>query len=462
MTRSLTVFPAPTESGYQLAQRVLRVAAEFGYQGRMEDEYSLRTGNRACYCDDLVVYDLTVTEGQVGAYRALVPAYTWLDHVLIVSRTPIPMNLLPVRPGGAPPYPYPMTRLPDGSPVRFPAFTIFGESRGEWIAEDDHSLLDWLRRQLHDLQRHPAGPRLPREPSFRPLWPASREVRRFTEEMSKRHYAARLRDEAFVSYRSRVYDDVLRLATAVAKAPVPGSERRSLRIVSPSEFALERELLSAGSRWMVLSFLRLLIRASQELWVYRTDDYLASWWTLAELIVAGALQEDPQGLAPQVKVFNPDRQALADDETGLRIGLGREDRSVIQSLLLVTTPGISSPPFGGIGGESRVPQLPRKGGGAGGWGPFWGDLLIERQALTNANEPYQPTARAFFGALDDMLQVDVRDVASAAAGDGTVRARDGTRLRVKEILPRLLFARASATHPERPVLRKLPTYYALI
>lgn len=461
MARTLTVFPAPSESGRRLAQRVLALAAEIGYQGRAEDDYSPRAGSRACFCDDVVVYDLTVTEDQVGAYPALVPAYAWLDHVLIVSRTPLPMNLLPVRPGGAPPYPYPISRLPDGSPVRFPAFTVFGEPRGEWAAEDDHSLLDWLRTQLQDLHRQPLGPRLPREPSFRPLWPASREVLRFVKEMSERHYAARPEDQVFVSYRARVYDEALRLAIAAANSQVPGSGRRRLRIVSPSEFALERELLSAGSRWMVLSLLRLLIRASRELWVYRTDDYLRSWWTLAELVVAGVLQKDPQGFAPRVRVYDPGQHAVTDDVANLRIGLGRKDRGAIQSLLLETTPGVSSPPLAGLGREPRSPRLPRQGGGAGGWDSFWGDLLVERRYLTTADEPYEATAGAFFAALDQMVRADAREVAMAAAGGGIVRARDGTRLRVAEFVPRLLFTRASARYPDRPALRRLPTYYAL-
>jgi hypothetical protein len=461
MKRKLTIFPAPNESGYQLATRIAALAAKIGYECQLEENYTPRAGMQACFCDDVVVYDLTVTENEVGAYRALSPLYVFLDHVLIVSRTPLAMNLVPVRPGGAPPYPYPLTRLPDGSAVTFPAFTLSGEPRGEWVAEEDYSLLNWLQRQLQDLHQKPAGLRVPHEGSERPHWPLSRSVRRFLRQVTQEQevYAGLPRDQSFLSYRGRYYNEVLRLADLISDSKVPDNGRRRLRIVSPAEFALERELLSAGHRWMILSYLRLLILFSGEFWVYQTNDYLTSWWTLGELVVATDLQENPRTPSLRIRSYNPINNTLADTAACLRITMGKKDRSAIHDLMIETAPGVSSPPLPGFGRTARKAQLPQQGGR--GERAFWRDLLIERQVLTDSLKPYEPTAHALLNAFDDMVRVDVEQVAAAAADRGIVHAQDGTRLRVAALPPRILYTHASALHPERPVLRRLPTYYSL-
>ena len=108
---TLTVFPAPDAEGARLAQEIVGLGTTVGYDCRIETEYSLRTGMRAQLCDDVAVYDLTTDGTIVGAYRALSALYTFFDHVLLVSRTPLPLNLLPARAGGAPPYPYPAKQL---------------------------------------------------------------------------------------------------------------------------------------------------------------------------------------------------------------------------------------------------------------------------------------------------------------------------------------------------------------
>ena len=146
MAPRLTLFPAPDRHGKRLAERILELGRDVGYDSRAETDFSLRTGMRAQLCDDVAVYDLTTDGTTIGAYRALSSLYVFYPHVLLVSRSPLPINLLPGRPGGAPPYPYPARRLPDGTPVRFPRFNLAGVPIGDWIADDDQTLLSWLRK----------------------------------------------------------------------------------------------------------------------------------------------------------------------------------------------------------------------------------------------------------------------------------------------------------------------------
>ena len=185
MKQSLTLFPAPGTDGRRLAEAMIDLAGSVGFACRLETEYSLRTGMRAELCDDVAIYDLSTDGKSDGAYRALSALYTFFEHVLIVSRTPLPFNVLPARAGGAPPYPYPVQRLPDGRAVRLPRFSLDGGNAEDWIGAENRSLLSWLRQELEDLHSNPRSPRLYREASFDPMWPYSREIQQLVADLGK-------------------------------------------------------------------------------------------------------------------------------------------------------------------------------------------------------------------------------------------------------------------------------------
>jgi hypothetical protein len=113
----------------------------------------------------------------------------------------------------------------------------------------------------------------------------------------------------------------------------------------------------------------------------------------------------------------------------------------------------------GLGQPARPPQLPRRGGAPDNWDAFWNVLLVDRRVLQGRGEAYEPTVEAFMDAFEHLVRVDPREI--PAAGEGTVRALDGTRVRIATFVPRLLFTTASVTSPDRQILRPLPTYYAL-
>jgi len=461
---TLTVFPAPDVEGARLAQEIVGLGTTVGYDCRIETEYSLRTGMRAQLCDAVAVYDLTTDGTIVGAYRALSALYTFFDHVLLVSRTPLPLNLLPARAGGAPPYPYPAKQLPDGSPVRFPQFSLSGAPSDEWIGDGNHSLLTWLQHQLRDLIANPTAPRLPREPSFDPLWPYSDDVRGIVADLgSPVAWRRESEDSVFLSYRGARYEAALQLASRAESEGIAGAGRKHIRVVSPSEFAMERELMSAGRRWMVISYLRMLIFNAPEFWIYQTEDYLGSWWTLAELVLAGvAVSKGEEGLLqpPRLRVYDPSAdQVHADD--GMLVRMGKRVRTRVEYLSGLARPGVSSPTLDPLGRQKRPTRLPLKVGGRRDWEAFWNLLLIDRRTIGESSPPYASTVKAFLDGLGEMVPFDERYIAAASASDGIAWARDGTRLRVAKFVPRMLFTVPSSVHPEREILRLLPTFYAL-
>lgn len=465
MAPTLTVFPAPGADGEQLAREIVRLGTAVGFDCRVETEYSLRTGMRAQLCDDVAVYDLTTDGTTVGAYRALSAMYTFFDHVLLVSRTPLPLNVLPARSGGAPPYPYPAQRLPDGSPVPYPRFALSGSPAVEWIGEGDQSLLTWVDDQLRDLLAHPTAPRLPRGPSFELMWPWSRDVREQLKTLG-RPVAVRGRrpDSVFLSHRGAHYEAALRLASRARSQGIAGAGHRDIRVVSPSEFAMERELLSAGRRWLVVSFLRMLIFNTPEFWIFQSPDYLGSWWTLAELVFAGmAVSKGEEGLLdpPRLRVYDPRAGGVHADVGNLLVHMRKRARTRVEYLSGLAQPGVSAVPIDQLGRQQIPRRLPLKVGGRRDWDAFWNLLLIDRRTIDEDVRPYAPTAQALLDGLDEMVAFDERYVAAAAASDGVASARDGTRIRVAEFVPRMLFTVPSSRNPQREILRLLPTYYAL-
>jgi hypothetical protein len=227
---------------------------------------------------------------------------------------------------------------------------------------------------------------------------------------------------------------------------------------------MERELLSAGRRWLVVSFLRMLIFNTPEFWIYQSDDYLSSWWTLAELVLAGvAVSKGEEGMLepPRLRVYDPRADRVRADVGSLLVRMRKRARTRVEYLSGLAAPGVSAVPINWLGRQQIPRRLPVKIGGRRDWDAFWNLLLIDRRTIDEEARPYAPTVQALLDGLEEMVAFDERYIAAAAASDGVAWARDGTRIRVAEFMPRVLFTAPSSLNPHREVLRLLPTYYAL-
>lgn len=451
--RGLTLFSSPGQQGAQLEASILRLGKKQGYRCRVEREVNVRTGMRAQCCDDVVVYDLTTDGRTEGAYRAFVALYSNLDHVLVVSRTPLPFNILPARPGGAPPYPYPLRELPDGTDVLY-APRLDGED--PWTG--DESLLRWLRRQLEDLAGRPVGRRLPRRPSFEPVWPTAQDIEDFVKPLPGRLAVNRMHQgQAFVSYRGSRAAEVMGLGESVTASAT------RLHVVAPGELALERELMSAHRRWAVVAMLRLYISSAAEFWVYGSADYRTSWWTLAELVLARmAIMKRDEGRAtsaPRIRVLDPLSGQLREGSPR-PVRVWKRQWNEISQMCDLVQPGVSWPPFLGPGSD-KSPRLPVGVGGRDDWAALSDTLMIDRRTLQRSPAPYRTSAGALLKGLRDMVHFDTASVAAAAASRRPLQGPDGHLIRVAELPPRLAFSTPRKEDPANQVLHVLPTYYAL-
>jgi hypothetical protein len=461
MERVVTLFPALDVDGRRRANVIRKLVTDLGYRYREETNYTVRAGIQAQLCDDVAIYDLSGNDDSDGPYRALTSTYVSCDHVLIISRDYLPVNLLPVRSGGAPPYPYPLRRLPDGRKVQFPTRAVRGEATEEWVGDGDHSMMAWLRRQLEDLAAAPVGERLPRAGSDDPLWSARPATVRFVRslEMRRMHPTP---STAFLSYRGSEYDAASHMAERALTTGTAGADVREVRIIGPGEFALDGELMSAGRRWMVFEYLGMLIQDSSQLWIFHTQDYLKSWWTLGELIYSAISQDRAEHgripRAPRVRILNPVSGELSDQLGDFQIKPRKRELRKISGITVFTHPGVSSTASRTLQSRQRPPKGIRP---QHTWHSFWNDLLIDRRALDGGGRAYAPSPNDLLDGISAMSVVNPLKAAAAVAQGSRVEAEDGTRWLLAELPPRLLFDRPMATRPDLPVLTRLRSFHTV-
>jgi hypothetical protein len=443
---------------------------------------------------------------------ALMPWISSLPHLLVVSTTPLPLNVRPVRSGGAPAYPHHEPGFGSTGPAW--AEPDIGDVRRPWIADGDQSLLDWTTEALREVAADP-GPRLTANQfdelmqSFRPDKPDGGRDGAFTEmcEHAAAWQKARQGDDVvFLSFRGDYEHEVAKLAEAITTGRAGRSAGPAL-YVEAGRLAGERELLSEGRRWMMLGALDDMLRRSSELWVWHTDDYLKSWWTLGELVSAAYVADrdrspvtvstwapgrGPAVSAPQyeVQLSEEDRKRLARyfanaradqiapelsvaqrvERTIFRIGLGRPYlglmgkalRSPIAHSWERGTTGMlgDSGEAEGLLDEVRRHVADREAYRARIFHPayqpeFWSDLLLDRPGVA-----YRPEVQALLAAPESMIRIDRREVSTAVRDSRPAVARDGTHVPVREVAPRFFWRPRRLGGVLGGGLTRIPTYLA--
>jgi len=301
MSPKLTLFCQTSVPGLSLGASVVNLSK------RLQIDVDVReTGDcvefRIACCQSLaVIIDLSVESEGHNTYNILIDEHRQLDHVLIVSRTHLPINVNPPRVGGAPPYPFPDLKIPGY----------------QWSNSD---ILAWLEKELQELLRNPVNHPIDL-PLQHPGFPSEINKNlilmiRDAERKKRKKQAAN--PIVFLSYRGRYYQEVQKLAVEIKQGKWHPGETPEVVILTPGQLALEWEYLPEGRRWQVLGMLEDLIGRCSEVWIYQSDDYLDSWWTIGELVCTRYAQymwsNDDRWLpGPQLRLFDPKQKQVLDD-----------------------------------------------------------------------------------------------------------------------------------------------------
>lgn len=185
---------------------------------------------------DAVVLDLT-PDSAARRYTAM--AYPWRqDHVLAVSRSYLPLNVSPVRQGGAALYPGSM-----GS----------GDI-ATWVAAQVRELAARGKRSLFQRMLGAAG--VPAASGSEP-------------------------PDIFVSYRGTDIRAAQELRAALESGEYHDGHRQRVRMFDAGQLAHPQAVLPALIRWNVLAIISDVVKAAREAWIVDTPSYLGSWFTLS-------------------------------------------------------------------------------------------------------------------------------------------------------------------------------------
>jgi hypothetical protein len=300
---SVVFFAVGNDAGAELARLFTGLmSAEFGLAVRVVEGATQTDLHRACLEDDIVVFDASVEEGHNYAAATAQPMV--LDKVLVVARTYLPLNFYGQREGGVPDY--------------------------EPGSQTNETILAWLRENVGELLRDAA-----RAPARKGLLGYFSAIRTSLDTQQRR-WASRGR--IFISYRSRHFEAVEKLRQRIQSGGVAGVPPSSVRLLRPGEVVYEDEMLTKFRHWQLASMIDRKIGAAEEMWVYGTEDYLASWWTRAELVTI-AYRLACGVSAPRLRLYDPATGTLRDLPEAWLPPMSREQRRRMARWYSNTDPG---------------------------------------------------------------------------------------------------------------------------
>lgn len=248
----------------------------------------------ASYVADVVIVDCTIPKDKNdgGVYPVLTAQINVLNHVIVVSETPLPLNITPYR----------------------------------HVAPDDNKTLE-----LHDLAvrlidcvsssiEEDTYRRLPSEDFLKDMAKFQRDM----ENMMGISLQNRQRKNSdiipvMISYRNSHSEEVEKFKEIITDESEAGKAKRfnlglydtyNIKVLPPASLCGQYEAHTPMRRWMLVGLLEDHIRDVKEVWVYESRnskgqiDYTNSWWTIAEMIMVANINYDRADKI-KVRVYNP-------------------------------------------------------------------------------------------------------------------------------------------------------------
>jgi hypothetical protein len=274
----LTIFPTRTPLGQELAKEVQQMAeAELGFDTYLLENATPGIFYLACIESDAVVLDATIEPDPANHNYSFASTFN-LDRLLVVARSYVPLNFGGIRQGGAAKY---------------------SDPAGPQGRKTNHEIIEWLRPELREFSRHPRG-------FLNRIIP--RPIRFFADQfssISRKKSDREAKGRAFVSYRSRYHSSVVSLAHQSRHPQAEGNDETFLFFFAPGELVYEDELMTPLRRWQILSMIQDQLIAAKEVWIYKTENYLDSWWTIGEVL--STLEFTPSDdLKGKLRIYDPD------------------------------------------------------------------------------------------------------------------------------------------------------------
>jgi hypothetical protein len=273
---------------------------------------------------DVVIFDASIEVDEVSSYDSNYEAATANsisdDHILVVSRTKLPINFVPMR-----------CNIP-----------ILGEEEkievdGVWQSKYNYTneeIIEWVKNQLTEMiseGRIPKKPEMKLDvPPFDQLSIIGKELTTYIEKNSQDSLAYmkeknKEKRGAFISYRTRYFKeklggtDVMDLVQLIKEK----HQNSNYPVLVYGDGDISHEFLTEQRSWEIVSFVDRRIREVEEVWIFNSyaredvdkstvSNYFDSWWTQGEILALMYIKAgSPQDFPKKLFLFDPyTRQAV--------------------------------------------------------------------------------------------------------------------------------------------------------
>lgn len=281
-------------------EKIIRLAEEMGYSVRVYEskESSQFDFLQAVYRDTATIVDATIPDDLTlsTVYPILTAHVNILDHALVFSDKHyddgtqiLPLNICPQR-----------------------SMSLYDK---DFLGLD---FLGWLCIQLEDLREHQYYERIGIE-SVEKLIDYKYPMERIMSDSLELHKPKKgFKKQIKMSYRNVYSQEVaLFMRREEAKGEV------EIKVLPPGSLCDDYEVLTPMRKWMIAGIIENHIRSVDEVWVYYTDDYVNSWWTLVEVVMVAYINHDrAEKDKVKVKVYDVvKKRFMVENENGYPVFL---------------------------------------------------------------------------------------------------------------------------------------------
>lgn len=293
---TITFIKAVTKQGeelYSMFQNAMEGYVLRGHPVQLVEQkvYKMMPSIIACLDSDVVIFDGSI-EGDSEQYRAALELMKYLDHVLIVSRTPLPVNFEGLRNGGAPGI------IKTGAAEY--SETLTNEDILKWIIHTlEHSSMELPRNLKMNLRAEDYKENMNMVANVE-----SKMISDSLERLDKE-------DGIFVSYLSRYskyyqgkhpnepfVEDLFECICKISHV-----SENDIRYFPPGKISLE--FMTAQRRFEIASITEKFIGGCKAFWIYDTPDYDSSWWVYGEKMSLIHIYGQAMEKCPDIYVAKP-------------------------------------------------------------------------------------------------------------------------------------------------------------
>ena len=177
--------------------------------------------------------------------------------------------------------------------------------------KNDTNLIEWINTQINEIVSNEGVYSRLDVNEINDLL----QNRKGMENMMQKSLAMKAKSESeatpvMISYRNRYAAEVEALMNRKEK-----EGKYEVKALPPGSLCGEYEAHTPMRRWMLAGLLEDHLRTVKEVWVYLTEDYTESWWTIAEIVMTANLNlERTEDRKIKIKVYDPNKEEFIEEK----------------------------------------------------------------------------------------------------------------------------------------------------